>query len=111
MSNHTKSAKPGHTCFNLPSHVNTMVFDMTTEDGRIEFEYARLGSNVFRVIREMEREMRNCTKHEAAPFDSDALDDGMCYRETFNSGIIHATQYWRDRLRDLRHDYNVPLEV
>lgn len=110
---HTMSSSTGHTCINQPAHVITMQFDMTTEDGRLGCEYALRGSALWCVLADLDHEMRFCVKHEAAPFNSDdgEIDDGMCYRETFNNGIVHATSYWRDRVRELREDYSVPLEV
>ena len=94
-------------------HTVTMNFDMTSEEGRVAFEYARQGSGLSLVLGDLEREMRNCTKYDGAPFDTDDgdIDDGMSRKSLYNSGILYATDYWRSRLSDLRYDYNIEAEL
>ena len=91
-------------------HTVTMQFDMTTEEGRTAHEYARLGRSLARVLGTLDSEMRRCVKYNAVPFDSDDGDDVMGYRDIHNAGILHATEYWRSVIVDLRNDWNIGME-
>jgi hypothetical protein len=93
-------------------HTITMQFDMTTEEGRTAHEYARLGRLLSLVLINLDSEMRRCVKYDAMPFDSDDgnLEDTLGYKDLHNAGILHATDYWRGRIYDLRDDYNIGTE-
>ena len=88
---HTTSTEPGHTCVNSP-HVITMAFDMTDEDGRVEFDYARLGSLSHLAIWRLWDEMFNRVNDDSGKPDQ-------------------ITQQWLNRLLEIIDDLGVPLEV
>ena len=76
--------------YDSPHHV-TMYFDLTDEDGREAFEYARLGK----------------ASHDALW----KLWDEMCKHQDDYRGPDQITRQWLQRLLETMDDYNVPLEV
>jgi hypothetical protein len=82
----------------VPDHINTMTFDMTTEEGRTAFEYARLGLSSHLVLWKLWSEM-----HE----ESNNWDD-----HPDPTKIVNALTYrWLQRLLELMDYHCVPLDV
>lgn len=69
----------------------TMHFDLTDEDGRTAFEYARLGQSSHLALWE--------------------LWDEMCRHQDDYHGLDQITHQWLQRLNEIMRELEVPLEV
>ena len=85
----------------MPEHI--MIFG---HDEEIEHRNAMQGTSAKCVMWELDREMRNCTRHDGPPCVVEDDEGGALYNETASI----ATQYWRDRLWAIAGDYGIRLD-